>query len=318
MACVLALKQTIREFTNVCEAAGVQASLFSDPAHIFKLDMQPVRRLEFIVDDRAAAHLACSGGQWAALNENSFARNGIIVRFHTEAEALAETAAIERSDGDAFDTPLMVHYFGLDLLIEPGVYEPDPGSATFVRQTLAEVAGKLAPVIVDIGTGSGSIALAIAHARSDARVFGSDVSEAAVTCATNNAARLRIPNARFAAGSLFDAVPPALRGHIDVVVANMPWMCALEVAISRLEETHWRGPLSTVCGTDVDGLGLVRDVAREAREWLREDGVLIVMAYRWQLELLSGEISEHYEPHYVEGDQLLIARLKAGVAQPAP
>jgi release factor glutamine methyltransferase len=149
-------------------------------------------------------------------------------------------------------------------------------------------------------------------------VFGSDISEAAVACATNNAARLGIPNVQFAAGAFFDALPRDLRGQIDVVVANMPWMCALEVAISRLEETHWRGPLSTVCGTDVDGLGLVRDVAREAREWLHEDGVLIVMAYRWQLELLSAEISEYYEPHYVEGDQLLIARLKAAAAQHAP
>jgi HemK-like putative methylase len=318
VACVLALKQTIREFTEVCEAAGVQASLFSDPANIFKLEMQPVRRLEFIVDDSAAARSACSAGNWAVVNGNSFARNGIIVRFHTEAEALAETAAVELTDGDAFDTPLMVHYFGLDLLIEPGVYEPDPGSATFVRHTLAEVAGRPAPVIVDIGTGSGSIALAVARARSDARVFGSDISDAAVTCAANNAARLGIHNARFAAGALFDVVPADLRGHVDVVVANMPWMCALEVAISRLEETHWRGPLSTVCGTDVDGLGLVRDVAREARTWLREDGVLIVMAYRWQLEMLSAEISEFYEPHYVEGDQLLVARLKAGAAQSAP
>ena len=41
-------------------------------------------------------------------------------------------------------------------------------------------------------------------------------------------------------------------------------------------------------------------------------------AYRWQLELLSAEISEHYEPHYVEEDQLLVARLKAGGTQPAP
>jgi HemK-like putative methylase len=318
VACVLALKQTIREFTDVCKAAGVQASLYSDPAEVFKLEMQPVRRLEFIVGDADAARSACAAGEWAALNENSFARNGIIVRFHTEAEALAEAAGIEMSDGDAFDTPLMVRYFGLDLLIEPGVYEPDPGSASFVRQTVAEVAGLPAPVIVDIGTGSGSIALAIAHARPDARVFGSDISEAAVTCATNNAARLGIGNAHFAAGALFDAVPAEMRGHIDVVVANMPWMCALEVAISRLEETHWRGPLSTVCGTDVDGLGLVRDVAREARAWLREDGVLIVMAYRWQLELLSAEISEYYQPHYVEEDQLLLARLKAGAAQPAP
>jgi release factor glutamine methyltransferase len=311
VACVLALKQTIREFTDVCEAAGVQASLYSDPDEVFKLEMQPVRRLDFLVDDPTTARAACRKAAWATVDDVSFARNGIVVRMHNEEESLLNAPASELGDTDAFDTPLTVHYFGLDLLIEPGVYEPDPGSATFVRQTLAEITDRKNPVVVDIGTGSGSIALAIAHARNDARVIGSDISDAAVTCAANNATRLGITNAVFANGALFEAVPEDLRGRVDVVVANMPWMCALEVAISRLEETHWRGPLSTVCGTDVDGMGLVRDVAHEARGWLRESGILIVMAYRWQLEQLSSDIAAYYDAQYVEADQLLVARLKS-------
>lgn len=292
--------------------------MHSDPTEVFKLEMQPVRRLDFIVSDVAAVRASLLAESWTRIGEISFARNGIVVRFHSEAEELAARKPIALGETDAFDEPLTVHYFGLDLLIEPGVYEPDPGSATFVRQTLAEVEGREQPVIVDIGTGSGSISLAIARTRPDARVIGSDISEAAVKCASNNAARLGIANADFSTGALFDAVPEDLRGKVDVVVANMPWMCALEVAISRLEETHWRGPLSTVCGTDVDGLGLVRDVARDARGWLRPGGILIVMAYRWQLEQLSSEISEDYDPHYVEMDQLLIARLKAAATSRVP
>lgn len=311
------MKQTIREFEEVCSQAGVQASLHSDPSEIFKLEMQPVRRLDYLVDDIAATQAALERAKWATRTPMSAARNGIVVRFHQEAHAFPDDQ-LPLMDDDLFDTPLTVHYFGLDLLIEPGVYEPDPGSATFVRNALAEVADRAHPIIVDIGTGSGSIALALAHTRKDARVIGTDISEAAVTCASNNAERLEIENVEFVAGPMFEPVPDDVRGNVDVVVANMPWMCALEVAISRLEETHWRGPLSTVCGTDVDGLGLVRDVAREARGWLHEGGVLIVMAYRWQLDILSAEISEVYEPHYVEGDQLLIARLRSGAASHAP
>lgn len=296
----------------------MRASLHSDPAEIFKLEVQPIRRLDFLVDDVAAARAAFTQASWSTPSRSAVARNGIVVRYHHEAEALTGEDAWEWTDGDASDTPVEVRYEGLDLLVGPGVYQPDPGSATFVRQTLSEIAGRSHPIVVDIGTGSGSIALAVAHARPDARVIGSDISGAAVLCASNNAARLGIANAEFSIGELFAAVPDELRGKVDVVDANMPWMCALEVAISRLEETHWRGPLSTVCGTDVDGLGLVRDVAREARGWLRANGVLIVMAYRWQLEILSAEISQDYEPYYVESDQLLIARLRAGAAAPAP
>lgn len=291
--------------------------MHSDPEEIFRLDMQPVRRLDYLVNDMAATRTALARTEWATRTPTSAARNGIVVRFHQEPDALPDDA-MPLIDDEVFDMPLRVHYFGLDLLIEPGVYEPDPGSATFVRQALTEIAGRAHPVIVDIGTGSGSIALAIAHTHKDARVIGTDISAAAVTCSTNNAQRLGIENVEFVVGPMFEPVPDDVRGNVDVVVANMPWMCALEVAISRLEETQWRGPLSTVCGTDVDGLGLVRDVAREARGWLREDGVLIVMAYRWQLDILSAEISADYEPHYVVEDQLLVARLRSGAASHAP
>jgi len=104
-------------------------------------------------------------------------------------------------------------------------------------------------VIVDVGTGSGCLALALKHAFPDARVFATDISEAALSLAKENAALTGI-DVTFLHGDLFDPLPGALRGRIDLVVSNPPYVADADSlpAEIRDHEPHqalFAGPAGT-------------------------------------------------------------------------
>ena len=80
-------------------------------------------------------------------------------------------------------------FFGLSLRVGPAVLIPRPETELVVEQALAAIAGRASPRVLDLGTGSGAIAVAIAHARPDAEVWASDTSAAALDIARENAAR---------------------------------------------------------------------------------------------------------------------------------
>jgi release factor glutamine methyltransferase len=142
------------------------------------------------------------------------------------------------------------------------------------------------PNIVEIGTGCGAIALALAHARSDADVHGTDVSSAAVHWARRNARRLRLERTKFYRGSLLDPLPADLRGRIDVMIANLPFYPAAGYA------SIGSVPRGTIQGSGEDGLDLVRQLARDARAFLRPGGLLLLQMFGRQWETLSLELME--------------------------
>jgi release factor glutamine methyltransferase len=113
---------------------------------------------------------------------------------------------------------------GLTLEVRPGVFVPRPETEVLVEVALRLVQDP-APTVVDLCTGGGPVALSIAHERPGARVFGTDVSAEAVALATDNATRLELP-ARFLLGDLFEPLPGDLRGEVDLVVANPPYVPA--------------------------------------------------------------------------------------------
>ena len=111
----------------------------------------------------------------------------------------------------------------LTLVVKPGVFIPRPETEILVEHALAAVADVAAPVVVDVGTGTGAIALAIKDERPDARVLAIDVSHDAVALARENAARCA-PGRRGRAGDLLDPVPEGLRRAVDLVVSNPPYV----------------------------------------------------------------------------------------------
>lgn len=162
----------------------------------------------------------------------------------------------------------------LDLFVDPRVLIPRPETEVVAGYAIdALPAGPCRAV--DLGTGSGAIALSLAAERwPDVEVWATDASADALAVARANTAALgrRAANVRLAAGDWFEALPDELRGTFDVVVANPPYVPdgALVARQVRDHEPHlalFGGP---------DGLDPARRVVAEAPAWLRPGGTLVV------------------------------------------
>jgi release factor glutamine methyltransferase len=159
-----------------------------------------------------------------------------------------------------------VEFGGLELVTSPLVMTPRDTSQGLVARAVEHLAGRPG-VVVDVGTGSGAIALALAQAAPQARVWATDVSEAAVELATLNARRAGLAE-RIAVrhGDLLDPFP----GVADVIVANLPYLPICK----RHEHPDLFGEPIDAVFADGDGLGVVRRLVAAARRRLAQDGLL--------------------------------------------
>ncbi|MEY3823118.1 MAG: protein methyltransferase HemK [Actinomycetota bacterium] len=166
----------------------------------------------------------------------------------------------------------------IELMVDRRVLIPRPETEMVAGRALElarGVAGQRR--VVDLGTGSGAIGLSLAAELplTGTEVWLTDYSTDAVDVARANAIGLgrAAANVRVCHGSWFDALPVDVRGEIDVVVSNPPYIADgdPEVAESVLEyEPH------TALFAGDDGLDDVRTIARDAREWLRSGGWLVM------------------------------------------
>lgn len=163
---------------------------------------------------------------------------------------------------------------GLDLKVEPGVFVPRDSSEFLAEQAIRRLRKRKAPVHVDLATGAGTVALAVANEVPGCRVFGADLAEDAVELARRNARRLKL-HARFAAGDLFDPVPSKLKGTVDVITLHPPYVARDEVEELPDEIRDWE-PAHTLTDQSDDGLGLVRRAVNEAPAWLTRKGWLLM------------------------------------------
>ena len=159
-------------------------------------------------------------------------------------------------------------FFDLVLGVAPGVFVPRPETEVLVERAL-EVLPDDAPVVADVGTGTGAVALAIKRRRPDARVLATDVSTEAVRVAEANASRLSL-DVDVREGDLLSPLPDDLRGGVDLVVSNPPYVTREEYD-DLPEEVRAEPYTALVGGTDVH-----RGLADEAPGWLRTGGWLVV------------------------------------------
>ncbi len=189
-----------------------------------------------------------------------------------EVEARALELACRRARGEPLQYLTGVAGFRrLELEVGPGVLVPRPET-----ELVAERAMELLPrsgTIVDVGTGSGAIALAIADERPDATVWGTDISPLALRWARRNSQALGLV-VHLAQGDLLDACPPQLRGWVDVVVANLPYIATCELAQLPVDVAGHE-PHEALCAGD-DGLGPISVLARQAPGWLFPGGWLVM------------------------------------------
>jgi release factor glutamine methyltransferase len=156
-------------------------------------------------------------------------------------------------------------FCGIRIAVQPGVFVPRRRTEALVRAAVAVT--RPGATVVDLCCGSGAIAAAIATQVPDVRLWASDVDPVAVRCARLNLASF---NAQVSAGDVDDAIPNDLRHRVDIVVANVPYVPSADMeylpAEARLHE-----PRVALDG-GVDGLDVLRRVARRCGEWLGPHG----------------------------------------------
>jgi release factor glutamine methyltransferase len=198
-------------------------------------------------------------------------RAGLLARAEglTAAEAKAYGRALCRR---CTGTPLQ-HLTGdegfrhLVLEVRPGVFIPRPETEVLVDVVLEALTACETPAVVDVGTGTGAIALSIAKEHPGARVWATDVAEEAVALARENAARLDL-DVEVLEGDLLDPLPVALRGALDVVVSNPPYVPEERAALLPAEVLA--DPAAAVFG----GPEVYRRLLAAAADWLGPRGVV--------------------------------------------
>jgi release factor glutamine methyltransferase len=165
---------------------------------------------------------------------------------------------------------------GLDLLVREGVFVPRASSELLANEAISALRRRPGKrVAVDVATGAGPVALAVASEVRNADVWGVDISAEAAALGRDNARRLGLGNAHFRAGDLLDALPRRLCGAIDVFTIHPPYVLRGDLKQLPREIREFEPMQSLTDGSD-DGLGLVRRLANEAHDWLRPGGVLLV------------------------------------------
>jgi release factor glutamine methyltransferase len=157
-------------------------------------------------------------------------------------------------------------FFGLELHVDARVLVPRPDTETVVEWSLEVLADTAAPRVVDLGTGSGAIALAIAHRRTDAQVEAVDASADALAVASENARRLSL-QVRFAQGEWL----AGCSGPYDLIVSNPPYVAEGDEHLPALRHEPMQ---ALVAG--VDGLADIRAIVEQAPPRLASDGWLLL------------------------------------------
>ncbi len=159
-------------------------------------------------------------------------------------------------------------FWSMTLIVTPDTLVPRPETELLVDQTLQRIPkdGKLA--ILDLGTGCGAIALAIAKERPHCDITATDVSDAALAVARENANRLALANIEFLCG---DWTAPVAGRTFDIIASNPPYVPG---AVPDLEHLKHEPQIALLSGED--GLDAIRRISVEAKPVLRLGGTLVI------------------------------------------
>jgi ribosomal protein L3 glutamine methyltransferase len=191
----------------------------------------------------------------------------------TEPERSELVRLLERRIVHRVPVPYLVGeawFAGRRYLIEPGVLIPRSPIAELIDAEFAPWLTRSPDRILDLGTGSGCIGIACAHAFANAKVVLSDIDDAALVLARRNIAEHGVGDrARAVLADVFDGLPD---GPFDLIVTNPPYVSSEDLAAMPREFHH--EPIRALAA-GVDGLDIVRRILAEARTRLAPDGLLV-------------------------------------------
>jgi release factor glutamine methyltransferase len=182
-----------------------------------------------------------------------------------------------------------VDFCGLRVAVGPGVFVPRQRTAALVARAVeaARAVTGRRPVAVDLCCGCGAVGLALATAVGLAELHAADVDPAALPWARRNLAPV---GGSVHGGDLYDALPVSLRGRVDVLTANAPYVPTAALGLLP-PEARLHEPRTALDGGD-DGLDVHRRVAAGAPGWLAPGGVLLVEAGRDQAPVLAAVLAD--------------------------
>jgi release factor glutamine methyltransferase len=174
----------------------------------------------------------------------------------------------QRSSGTPLEYVVgWAEFCGVRIAVEPGVFVPRRRTELLAREAAAVT--RPGAVVVDLCCGSGAISAAIHAAVGGIEVYAVDIDSAAVRCARRN-----VPTAHVYDGDLYQPLPEAIRGRVDVIVANTPYVPTGEIELLPAEARGYE-PGAALDG-GADGLDIQRRVIAAAPRWLAPNGYLMV------------------------------------------
>lgn len=196
-------------------------------------------------------------------------------------------------------------FCGLVVAVDPGVFVPRRRTEALAEQAVAAAGalGRRPRVVVDLCCGCGAVGLAVL-ARLDpadgVQLYASDIDAAAVRCAARN---LTGTGAQVLQGDLLDALPADLRGQVDVLVANVPFVPTDELVLLPSEARDHEPRVALDGGPD--GLRVLARTSAVARDWLAPGGRLLVQTSAGQAPQACALLSSHgLEPEVVRHEDL--------------
>ncbi len=159
-------------------------------------------------------------------------------------------------------------FCGMRIAVEPGVFVPRRRTEFLVEQAASLTPAAI--VVVDLCCGSGAVGVALAARVPRVELHAVDVDPAAVRCARRNLARV----GEVYQGDLYSGLPDALRGRVEIMVANAPYVPTVDLALMPAE-ARLHEPATALAG-GTDGLDVHRRVAAGAPSWLAPGGHLLI------------------------------------------
>ena len=208
-----------------------------------------------------------------------------LLRAGASTPAALEDMVRSRVDGVPLEHVLgWVEFAGLRVDVDPGVFVPRRRTELLVREATRLARGvRGSTVVVDLCCGSGALGVAVTaglggalgstlgSTLGDVDLYAVDVDPAAVRCARRNVAAC---GGRVYEGDLFEPLPAAVHGRVDLVLANVPYVPSAEIALMPPEARRYEARVALDGGDD--GLDVLRRAAAEARGWLVAGGHLLV------------------------------------------
>ena len=228
-------------------------------------------------------------------------------------EAADSTSQLEdlierRADGRPLEYLLgWVEFFGLRVAVDAGVFVPRRRTEFLVREAIARANANA--IVLALGCGGGAIGIAIASAIDGTELYAADIDPAAVR---NTRRNFEISGGRVFEGDLFEPLPDVLRGRVNILTANVPYVPTEAIALLPAEARDFE-PRATLDGGG-DGLDVLRRLAGEAPVWLAPGGTLFVETGGDQAETAAAVLegaglapriarSEHFNATVVLGDR---------------